>query len=501
MRGQEKRFAPILWTREEIMRALLNFSWGRYLHLLLLLLALVFTVSSCRNDQIEIPPLTGPSGHRLFITMQANPDHLIIRPRNRPREFSTITLQLKNQLGQGVPGENIKLRIVNATGGEINIGRLDKFNVVTDSAGFGTAIYTAPNTSEQPIAIGIRILAVLTNPAYPFEVFALHALDLERSGESPQPNQCIFGEPSGPQAAFTFSPTAPVVNQTVCFDAQSTTDQTGQIIAVGWDFGDGGTASGTVVCHEYRASGQFTVTLTVQDSNRNCDTTTQTITVDRGSPATCSIVASPTSPEIGETVNFIAVTTDPDGRVRRFDWSFGDGDTTRTSRNTVTHSYDSEGSFTVLLTVTDDQGNVSTCSVGITVGGVEGDPTCSFTVSPTNILVGTPVAVNASASDDPDGTIVDYNVDFGDGTPPVSSSTAIITKPGGYTAAGTYTVTLVVTDDDGNTAVCNQSVVVCPASGCTAVTQCNDGIDNDGDTFIDLADPQCSGPSDDNETS
>jgi hypothetical protein len=31
------------------------------------------------------------------------------------------------------------------------------------------------------------------------------------------------------------------------------------------------------------------------------------------------------------------------------------------------------------------------------------------------------------------------------------------------------------------------------------VTQCTDGFDNDGDTFIDAADPQCTGPSDNSE--
>lgn len=459
MRGQEKRFAPILRTREEIMRALLKFSLGRYLHLSLLLLALVFTFTSCRNDEVEVPPLTGPSGHRLFITMQANPDHLVIHERNRPKESSTITLQLKNQLGQGVPGENIKLRIVNVTGGEINIGTLDKFNVVTDSAGFATATYTAPDASEQPIAIGIRILAILTNPAYPFEVTDTHAIDLERSSINPQPNECVFNTPNGPQADFTFSPLSPVVNETVCFDSQTTTDPTGSIVAVRWSFGDGGTASGEVACHEYDSFGQFTVTLTVQDENRNCDTTSQTITVDRGTPATCQIIVSPSSAEIDEEVLFTALVSDEDGQARRLEWNFGDGSPrVRTSSTTITHSYDTAGTFTVVLTITDDQGNVSFCQATVTVGSAL--PQCSFTANPTS--GNNPLTVNFDASSSSDDTgITSFAWDFGDGGQ-ASGTTVSHTFAADCTApcSQNFNVTLTVTDEEGQTSSCTQTITV-----------------------------------------
>ena len=193
-----------------------------------------------------------------------------------------------------------------------------------------------------------------------------------------------------------------------------------------------------------------------------------------------------------------------------------DGETASSSRNTITHDYDSAGSFTVILTITDDQGNVSTCQTSVTVGEeVPGAPICSFTVSPTNIIAGSSVvSANASASTDADGTIDQYTVDWGDGTfdtlscpggvCPTPTGLPIITKSsngGTYATEGTFVVTLVVRDNDGLTSTCTQQVIVCPASGCNGTTQCSNGIDDDGDTFIDLADPQCTGPSDDNETS
>ena len=80
---------------------------------LLILLTVAMVVSSCRSNEVEVPPLTGDSGHHLFLTIQANPDHLVIHEPGRPREQSVISIQLKNQQGQGVPGENLKLRILN----------------------------------------------------------------------------------------------------------------------------------------------------------------------------------------------------------------------------------------------------------------------------------------------------------------------------------------------------------------------------------------------------
>ena len=156
--------------------------------ILLVLLTGAIVVSSCRSDEVEIPPLTGPSGARLFLQIQANPDHLVMHEPGRPRETSEITIQLKNHLGQGVPGENLKLRILNRTFNEVNIGRLSDFNVRTDGSGFARVIYTAPDTSELFDATRIIIRAVLTNAAYPDEVTDNHEIELQRS--SVDPGEC-----------------------------------------------------------------------------------------------------------------------------------------------------------------------------------------------------------------------------------------------------------------------------------------------------------------------
>lgn len=78
-------------------------------------------------------------------------------------------------------------------------------------------------------------------------------------------------------------------------------------------------------------------------------------------------------------------------------------------------------------------------------------PTADFTYSATDLTVSF-----TNKSGDTDGTIVTYAWDFGDGT----SSSAQNPAPHTYAAAGTYTVELTVTDDDGATDSYSTSITV-----------------------------------------
>ena len=66
--------------------------------------------------------------------------------------------------------------------------------------------------------------------------------------------------------------------------------------------------------------------------------------------------------------------------------------------------------------------------------------------NPYNGTVGVPLDFNGSHSSDPDGDIVAYEWNFGD-----NSTGTGVTPTHTYTAAGTYSVTLTVTDDMGAT--------------------------------------------------
>jgi PKD repeat protein len=78
-------------------------------------------------------------------------------------------------------------------------------------------------------------------------------------------------------------------------------------------------------------------------------------------------------------------------------------------------------------------------------------------------MVGQPITFDGTASSDPDGSIVAYEWDFADcaiGTGPTPTHT--------YTSAGTYVVTLCVTDDEGGTSCCTTTAQVEGAPGLRA---------------------------------
>lgn len=95
------------------------------------------------------------------------------------------------------------------------------------------------------------------------------------------------------------------------------------------------------------------------------------------------------------------------------------------------------------------------CSAG-NVTGVEKEPVAVINITPSVICVNDSISYNGSASYDPDGTVTAYLWNFGDGTP--TSTLASGTHQ--YTAAGTYTVTLKVTDGTGLQGSASAQVVV-----------------------------------------
>ena len=140
---------------------------------------------------------------------------------------------------------------------------------------------------------------------------------------------------------------------------------------------------------------------------------------------------------------------DTDGTVANWSWDLGDG--TTASGPTASHTYAAAGTYTVRLTVTDDDGATGTVERPVTVTAPNQAPTAAFTTA----VTGLDVAADGSSSADADGAVSAYAWDFGDGSTGQGS-----VAQHGYTAAGTYTVTLTVTDDDGATATTSRSVSV-----------------------------------------
>lgn len=160
---------------------------------------------------------------------------------------------------------------------------------------------------------------------------------------------------------------------------------------------------------------------------------------------------------------------DPDGTITAWDWTFGDGNV-GTGENPV-HTYAAEGIYDVTLIVTDDDGAESDPS--LTTANIERfleDPVAD-PGGPYDGTEGVPVAFDGGGSFDPDGgTISQYFWDFGDGN--LGSGET----PGHtYADPGTYTVELVVEDDEG-------------AQSAPATTTAEIALDTDGDGVADAQD-------------
>lgn len=142
--------------------------------------------------------------------------------------------------------------------------------------------------------------------------------------------------------------------------------------------------------------------------------------------------------------------SDPDGQIASYAWTFGDGGTSTQSNGT--HTFAANGTYPVTLTVTDERGATSEIVRSVTVAArVNGAPTAAFTAGCAPLSC----TFDASGSQD-DGSIASYAWSFGDGS--TSSTGPVVQHP--YAAAGSYSVTLTVTDDEGATGSTTQVVDV-----------------------------------------
>ncbi|WP_192918542.1 PKD domain-containing protein [Salinigranum salinum] len=238
------------------------------------------------------------------------------------------------------------------------------------------------------------------------------------------------------------------VNDQVSFDGTGSTDDVG-VVSYDWDFGDGTTTSGGTVTNTYTTTGTYTVTLTATDAAGNEGTDTATIEVN----GTFSPIARPgpdRTVDEDTTIGFDGSDSTDDGTITSYEWDFGTGDVA--TGVTPTYTFDDPGSYVVNLTVTDDVGNVGSNETVVTVRDVT-DPTVDAGAD-TSVDEDTSVSFATATATDNVG-VVSYDWEFGDG----NTSTAA-TPSHTYTTPGSYTATLTLTDDAGNTADDTRTVTV-----------------------------------------
>lgn len=270
----------------------------------------------------------------------------------------------------------------------------------------------------------------------------------DNNGRTPPAGLAPLDPPTRmPPVANAGGPYSGSVNVAILFDGSKSSDPDGSVVGYQWNFGDGSDASGAMPVHVYAATGTYAVTLTVTDSDGLTHSAATTAQVADGSGLQPPIakVGGPYRGTISTPLSFDgSASSDADGTIVSFDWTFGDGGAGSGAR--PTHVYGRAGLYTVALTVTDDSGRTghSTTTAEIVPVALNQAPTANAG-GPYAGRPDVPMAFDGSRSSDADGRVVAYFWDFGDGTQAVSD---LPNATHSYARAGAYTVTLGVVDDD-----------------------------------------------------
>lgn len=232
----------------------------------------------------------------------------------------------------------------------------------------------------------------------------------------------------------------------VNFSSSGSRDRDGSIATYQWDFGDGAGSTQADPSHIYSAIGNYSVTLKVTDNDgaSDSDTTSATISSQPGGNQPPSANANgPYTGDAGVALGFSSAgSSDADGSILTYSWSFGDGSTSTLAN--PSHTYAAAGNYNVTLSVTDNGGATDSDLTSATITATSNmAPTANANGDYTG-MTNTPVSFFSTGSGDSDGSLAAYRWDFGDGA---SSTQANPSHT--YGSAGNYTVTLTVTDNDG----------------------------------------------------
>ena len=163
-------------------------------------------------------------------------------------------------------------------------------------------------------------------------------------------------------------------------------------------------------------------------------------------PVITDAKATPSSGGVTQVFAFEVATYDPDADGVIVNWQFGDGATG--SGLTPTHTYSSDGVYSVVVQVKDTREAVTTRTFDVTVAAVTNTaPVAQFELlSADNGTAPFTVNVDGSGSTDADGDALTYLWDWDDGTTGTGVNAGHV-----YTGAGSYDITLTVKDTSGVT--------------------------------------------------
>jgi len=245
--------------------------------------------------------------------------------------------------------------------------------------------------------------------------------------------------PSIPTANFSWVQEPPAHDLMIAFSDTSQGYGHGFIVDWNWSFGDGNSSNQQSPNHQYYEEGIYNVTLRITDDKGFIDSITKSVVV-RAVSLVVDFMWTPSDPTVLDTIQFIDLSVDIDGKIINWTWDFGDGNTSY--HQFPLHQYEEYGTYNVTLTVTDKTRSQNSTTKTINVSNAA--LVARFSYFPNYPRIYENISF-FDESYDGTGTIVNWSWDFGDGNSsfyqhPIHS----------YILAGNYTVCLTVTNDTGH---------------------------------------------------
>lgn len=183
------------------------------------------------------------------------------------------------------------------------------------------------------------------------------------------------GTTNQPPTARANGPYAGSVGQAIAFSSSGSADADGTIASWAWSFGDGTTSTQANPSKAYAAAGSYTATLTVTDDRGATATSQAQVTVSGGGGTTnqppTARANGPYTGTAGQPIAFSSSgSSDPDGSIASYAWSFGDG--TTSTQASPPKTYAAAGTYTATLTVTDNGGLTASSQATVTVTAAGG---------------------------------------------------------------------------------------------------------------------------------
>lgn len=246
------------------------------------------------------------------------------------------------------------------------------------------------------------------------------------------------------------------------------TDPDGDTLESVFDWGDG--TVNTETSHRYVASGDYTILLSVSDGELMDFASVQVAADGNTEPPEAVLNCDITD---GRTVACDgSASSDPDGEIIGYVFDWNDGPLSA-GGSTATHTYSENGSYEITMIVTDGHNTVSDTAV-VLINDIADEPLeAEFSYTMDGLRVNVDVPYDGTAG-------ITHTWNWGDGT----ANSNGFPQSHTYAQAGTYTITLTLTDEAGRTGSVSHDVTVTDASEPEAPGSCRLSASNFSTGFV-----------------